>query len=87
MYVILVYDVNEKIVSKVMKTCRIFLNHIQNSVFEGEITESQLMRLKNRITNLINPETDSIILFKLRSNNIFKRDVWGLNKENTNNFI
>jgi len=45
MYVILVYDVNEKRVAKMLKLCRRYLNWIQNSVFEGEITEVKLKEL------------------------------------------
>ena len=35
MYVILTYDVVAKRVSKVMKTCRKYMVHVQKSVFEG----------------------------------------------------
>ena len=35
MYVILTYDVGAKRVSKVMKTCRKYMVHVQKSVFEG----------------------------------------------------
>jgi CRISPR-associated protein Cas2 len=45
MYVILVYDVNEKRVAKMLKLCRRYLNWIQNSVFEGEISEVKLKEL------------------------------------------
>ena len=46
MYVILVYDIGEKRVGKMLKLCRKYLNWIQNSVFEGEITEVKLEELK-----------------------------------------
>ena len=46
MYVILVYDMEEKRVGKMLKLCRKYLNWIQNSVFEGEITEVKLKELK-----------------------------------------
>ena len=45
MYVILVYDCGEKRVGKMLKLCRKYLNWIQNSVFEGEITEVKLKEL------------------------------------------
>lgn len=45
MYVILVYDVGEKRVAKMLRLCRKYLNWIQNSVFEGELTEVQLKEL------------------------------------------
>jgi len=45
MYVILVYDCGEKRVGKMLKLCRKYLNWIQNSVFEGEITDVKLKEL------------------------------------------
>lgn len=46
MYVIMVYDVAEERVYKVLKTARKYLNWIQNSVLEGEITQGTLLKLK-----------------------------------------
>ena len=46
MFVIVVYDVGSKRVSRIMKTCRKYLSHKQKSVFEGMITEAQLKKLK-----------------------------------------
>ena len=43
---ILVYDINEKRVTKVLKTCRKYLYWVQNSVFEGEISPAKLEKLK-----------------------------------------
>ena len=45
MYVILVYDIGEKRVGKMLKLCRRYLSWIQNSVFEGEISEVKLKAL------------------------------------------
>jgi CRISPR-associated protein Cas2 len=45
MYVILVYDIGIKRVAKMLKLCRQYLCWIQNSVFEGEITEAKLREL------------------------------------------
>lgn len=39
MYTIVVYDVGEKRVAKVCKYLRTVLQWMQNSVFEGELTE------------------------------------------------
>jgi CRISPR-associated protein Cas2 len=46
MYLILVYDIEVDRVNKVLKTCRKYLNWVQNSVFEGEITKGSLEKLK-----------------------------------------
>lgn len=47
MYVVLVYDISQekngaKRWSKVFKISKKYLSHIQNSVFEGEISKPQL---------------------------------------------
>ena len=42
MYVIVVYDVGEKRVGKMLKLCRQYLCWIQNSVFEGALSEAKL---------------------------------------------
>jgi CRISPR-associated protein Cas2 len=56
MYVILVYDVGEKRVGKMLKLCRRYLNWIQNSVFEGEISEVKLKELTILAKRMMNLE-------------------------------
>jgi CRISPR-associated protein Cas2 len=53
MYVILVYDVGQKRVGKMLKLCRKYLNWIQNSVFEGEITHVKLEELKIKAIDIM----------------------------------
>jgi len=63
MFIILVYDINKKRVGKIMKICRKYLVHVQRSVFEGNITEAKLMRLKNEIQHNICFEEDSVFIY------------------------
>ena len=63
MYVIVVYDVGEKRVGKILKLCRQYLCWIQNSVFEGELSEAKLRELKLKIKGIIDQSEDSIIIF------------------------
>jgi len=67
MYVIMVYDVGVERVSRVLKIGRVYLTWIQNSVFEGEITDADFIRLQNEIARVINKESDSVLFFCLRS--------------------
>ena len=67
MFVILTYDVGQKRVSKVMKTCRKYLLHVQNSVFEGSITEARLNKLKAELEKKIEKEMDSICIYEFDS--------------------
>ncbi|TSA27005.1 MAG: CRISPR-associated endonuclease Cas2 [Bacteroidetes bacterium] len=66
MYTILVYDIGEKRVGKMVKLCRKYLHWIQNSVFEGEITEVKLKELKHHARYLMDEEVDSLIIFSSR---------------------
>jgi CRISPR-associated protein Cas2 len=64
MYVILVYDFGENRVAKMLKLCRKYLSWIQNSVFEGEISEVKLKELKYKATLIMNKEEDSLIILR-----------------------
>lgn len=86
MYVILVYDIGEKRVVKMLKLCRRYLNWIQNSVFEGEITEARLRSLKNE-ANSIMEKSDSLILFKSRDQRWLDKEVLGEERSSTDNFL
>ena len=87
MYVIAVYDINEKRVSKILKLFRRYLNWIQNSVFEGEITEVDLKKLLYEASNIINEEEDSIIIFKMRTPKWLEKEIIGLKKSDIDNFL
>lgn len=87
MYVILVYDIGEKRVGKMLKLCRQYLNWIQNSVFEGDITEVKLKELEHRALQIMDKETDSIIVFKSRNEKWLEKAVIGLEKNEIDTFI
>ena len=80
MFVILVYDMGEKRVSKALKLCRKYLNWVQNSVFEGEISESNLTKLKMELDRIIVPDEDSVIIYKMRTTRYSEREIMGLRK-------
>ncbi len=87
MYVVLVYDVGEKRVGKMLKLCRKYLSWIQNSVFEGEITDVKLNELKWKASQLLDEETDSIIIFKSRQEKWLDKEIVGRERQSTSNFI
>ncbi len=87
MYIILVYDVNEKRVGKMLKLCRRYVNWIQNSVFEGEITEVKLKELKNAAGKIMNKEEDSMIIFKSREEKWLKKEIVGQEKADLDTFL
>ena len=63
----MVYDINVKRVTKVLKIGRKYLNWVQNSVLEGEITKAKMEKLKSELRRFINSEEDSIIFYILRN--------------------
>lgn len=92
MYIILVYDIKsddggQKVLSKTFKTCKRYLSHIQNSVFEGELSNSQLLKLEYELKGIIRQNKDSIIIFKSRSDRWLEKEMWGINDDKTSNFI
>ena len=87
MYVILVYDINVKRVGKMLKLCRQYLNWIQNSVFEGEISEVKLKELLEKAKHIMDDEVDSIIIFKSRQEKWLEKQVVGLEKNDLDTFL
>jgi len=87
MYIILVYDVGQKRVGKMLKLCRKYLNWIQNSVFEGEITEVQFNELKWNARKIIDEENDSIIIFKSRQEKWLDKEIVGQERQSTNTIL
>jgi CRISPR-associated protein Cas2 len=77
MYIILVYDIGERRVGKMLKLCRKYLNWIQNSVFEGEITEVKLEELKIRAGKIMDKDIDSLIVFKSRQEKWLEKEIVG----------
>lgn len=80
MFIILVYDVGEKRVAKVLKTCRKYLNWVQNSVLEGEISEANYKKLKIELSKIIDKEEDSVIFYILRTTKYSERETLGIKK-------
>lgn len=55
MYVLMTYDVQAKRTEKFKKLLRKYLEHIQNSVFSGDLPESKLIELRKSISQLLLP--------------------------------
>jgi CRISPR-associated protein Cas2 len=77
MYVILVYDMKQQRVNRMLKLCRRYLHWIQNSVFEGEISEVKLAELLAKARIIMNEDEDSVILFKSRTQQWLEKQVVG----------
>lgn len=87
MYVILVYDCGEKRVGKMLKLCRKYLNWIQNSVFEGEISEVKLKELTLKAEDFMKKEEDSLIIFSGRTEKWLDKQIIGKERSSIDNFL
>ena len=87
MHIILVYDVNEKRVQKVHKLLKRYLNWVQNSVFEGELSEGKIEALKIDLKKRLNPNEDSAIIYILGNLKYMKREIMGLEKNVIDNLL
>jgi CRISPR-associated protein Cas2 len=77
MHLIAIYDVHQKRVGKVLKVFRKYLTWIQHSVFQGDITEAKFEKLKADLGKIIDKEYDSIVFFKLRTEQAFQKEFLG----------
>jgi len=81
------YDVGEKRVAKMLKLCRRYLNWIQNSVFEGEITEVKLEELKFQALDIMDENLDSLIIFKTRQEKWLDKEIVGHERQNLDTIL
>lgn len=70
-----------------LKLCRRYLNWIQNSVFEGEISEVKLKEMIIEAEDIMDTATDSLILFKSRNSRWLDKQIVGQEKMSTDNFL
>ncbi len=87
MYVVIVYDVEQSRVAKVCQYLRRFLHWVQNSAFEGELTESQLERIKADLREMIDLDYDSVYIYRLPDRNVVRKEVIGQEKAITEAFL
>lgn len=87
MYLIIVYDVEEKRVAKVLKYLRKYLHWVQNSVFEGELTDGKFKEVQIGLKKLIKQDKDSILFYKLRASYDIEKEVMGVEKAELDSII
>lgn len=80
-YAFVFYDVGEKRVQKVFKVCKKYFIHHQKSVFRGNITPSNLIKMRKEIQRIIEPDEDFVTIIKLMSDSYFDEETIGTNKK------
>lgn len=80
MYVIIVYDISVDRVSKVCNFLRRYLVRVQNSVFEGDLTDRQFADVEYGLKQIIEKKEDSVRFYVIRSQDLVKVSNMGVEK-------
>ena len=87
MFVVITYDVGEKRVNRVCKKLKMYLTWVQNSVFEGTITDSKLKKCLAELSLILNRQEDSLYIYKIKNPNNINKEVVGNEKNFDECFI
>lgn len=63
------------------------MNWVQNSVFEGELTEGKFEAMKIELKKRMEVDEDSVIIYKLGSLKYTGREIIGVEKNTTDNLL
>jgi len=64
--VVIVYDIaNDRRRLRVFKYLKNYATRIQYSVFEGNLTDEDLIQIEAKLTEIMNPKEDGIAFFQL----------------------
>jgi CRISPR-associated protein Cas2 len=87
MYVLIVYDVEEKRVAKAHKFLKRHLHWVQNSVFEGEVTDAQLEKIKSGLRAILDAAHDSVLVYSARDQRWLSKEILGQERGATSNLL
>jgi CRISPR-associated protein Cas2 len=86
-FYIAMYDMHKTRVAKMHKLLSRYMFWLQNSVFEGELTEKQYKLLMDEALKIMNTKEDSLVFFKVRSALHTERIIYGVAKPEFSNII
>jgi len=86
-YVVVVYDVAVDRINGVRQFLRRYLRWVQNSAFEGELSEGGLEKVKMGLKRLIKEDEDSILFYVTQSQKWIRKDVLGIEKAEVSTVI
>lgn len=83
-YVFVFYDIADEMseigkyrVAKVFKICKKYLKHHQKSIFRGNITPANQLKLQNELKKVIDQKIDFITIIKMLSLGSFSEENLG----------
>ena len=83
MEILVAYDVEttdkdgQRRLRKVAQVCQAYGQRVQNSVFECKVNEVQFEQIKHRLQRIINGDTDSLRIYRLRDPIEAHVDIYG----------
>lgn len=86
MLVLICYDVNTETkegrrrLSRVARTCKDFGYRVQKSVFECMVSTKDWVRLKQKLLNEFNKDTDSLLFYFINEQDRQKKEHYGIGK-------
>lgn len=87
MHVIVVYDVGVERIDTVRHILKKYLTWIQNSAFEGEITMGKLEEVRILVSNVIDKEKDSVVVYSVNNPAWLEKTTWGREKGTVDNIL
>ena len=87
MYVLVVYDIGVGRVARVCKKLRRRLTWVQNSVFEGEITEAEFKRIQADLSEVIDGTYDSVLFYCIQNPKGWEKRVMGQERGTTDTIL
>jgi len=87
MYVIVAYDVEVQRIDGVRSMLRRYLNWVQNSVFEGELTVGILEEISLNLRDLIDEERDSVIIYTISNPRWLQKRMIGVEKSEVSQIL
>ena len=80
LYVVVVYDVAVERLDKVRNVLKQYLNWVQNSAFEGELTIGTLEELKLKLGDIVDEGKDSLLFYSVPNPKWLNKDALGVEK-------
>jgi CRISPR-associated protein Cas2 len=89
-YVFLFYDIADEFseagkyrVAKVFKICKKYLKHHQKSIFRGNITPANQIKLQEELKKVIDKKLDFISIIKVKNSGSFEEVTIGNKKQDS----
>jgi CRISPR-associated protein Cas2 len=87
-YIFLFYDIADEVsevgknrVARVFKICKKYLKHHQKSIFRGNISPSNQIKLHNELKKVIDKNLDFITIIKVQNTSTFGEVIIGTNPQ------